>query len=228
MTKGRLIASKVIVGIICALLILASITMAIILGITSKGLNTKPDALTVLYDYLPNTFGDEGVYVSKNFFVENNLQIPKYVEVYGKHYTLNGYYNKDLHRIYSGRTKDWVYSFSSDSLDSNEQGKISVYILCNPTKDIEQLQNKQKHNGYSYGLTMNESRIKSNDGSTLIPVTSYNYTLNLKRSEKTSKKCQLTMSVSIKHENNIQLDEFKKISDKLFYSMLENLVYRNI
>ena len=77
MTKGKLIASKVVVGIICALLIIGVVIMSVMLYIIPGSPNI-PAELSTNYDNLPNIMGDEGVYVSKNFFIENNLEMRRF------------------------------------------------------------------------------------------------------------------------------------------------------
>lgn len=222
MTKGKLIASKVVVSIICALLIIGVVVMSVMLYVI-PGIPNIPAELSTNYDNLPNIMGDEGVYVSKNFFIENNLEIPEYVSFSraGGGHIIKKYIKYHDH---TGRISGLAYYCDSDSLQNSEQEKISVFITCE-SKEIEKLQNIQKHNGYTYGL-MTSSTISKEDRQVMI--TRFVYSVNFNRNENTSKKCQLTMSVRIEHSKDISSEDYKEYCDILFYSMLDNVVYRNI
>ncbi|MDE6471683.1 MAG: hypothetical protein K2L52_01520 [Clostridia bacterium] len=223
MTKGKLIASKVVVGIICALLIIGVIIMSVMLYIMPRIPNI-PAELTTRYDNLPNIMGDEGVYISKNFFLENNLEIPKYVffsRAGGGHVSRKDIMDKD----YIGRINGLDYHCASSNLENNnEREYISVGITCK-SREIEKLQNKQKHNAHTYGLTTG-STISKDDSQVMI--SHFIYSVNFNRNENTSKKCQLTMNVRIEHDKDIPSEDYKEFCDNLFYSMLDNVVYRNI
>lgn len=218
MAKGKLIASKVIVGIFCVLLIAGAVFTSVALYISSKMPNV-PEELTTHYDNLPNIMGDDGVYVSKSFFIENDLEIPQYVTFY--HVNRNRINQKNG---YTGRAKGFAYDCASERMENDGKDIISVLISCD-YKGIKQLKNKQKYNEYTYGLTTNHF-ISNDDSETM--VTRYTYSVNFKRNENTSKQCQLSMTVSIEHNKDISSEEYRQICNTLFYSMLDNVVYRNI
>ena len=226
MAKEKIVVAKVVVGIICALLIIGAVTTFSILCV-SLGAGHDPFGLISSYDNLPNVVGENGVYISKNFYIENYLEIPQYAVFYhatrGDH---NSVYIKDANKFYDGRASQLAYRFGSSSIDGDERGKINVNFICNPVK-IEKLTNTQKYNGYTYGLTM-EEYVAEQKKNIKTPYIRYIYTLNFKRNANTSKKCQLTMTVSIEQGDDFQLEKFKNRCDELFYSMLDNVVYRNI
>ena len=222
MTRGKLIAAKVVVGILCVFVITGTtITGGLLYGFATH--NDKMAGLYTHYDNLPNIMGENGVYVSKNFFVENNFEIPKYVVFSCEH----GHIYGDKVRTdfgYTSRGKDLAYHCKSSRLESQEQEGISVDFSCSPY-GIQKLKNKKKYNEFTYSLTTNEQTSK-NDNKVMI--TSYSYVINFNRNENTSKKCQLTMSIRIEHNKDIPSEQYAEFCDKLFYSMLDNVVYRNI
>ncbi len=206
MTKHKPITSKVVVGIICAILILSSVIMLSMLLIFKDGIY-NPTELTPTYDNLPNVMGDSGVYVSKNFFTENGLEIPQWVTFYHvSRSTKNSVYIKDKNAIYDGRVKELEYGFGTNSQKNSEQEEISLWFSFN-LKNIEDLQNIQKHNGHTYGLAMG-STISKEDSQVMI--THFVYSVNFNRNENTSKKCQLTMDVKIEHNKDISSEEYKE------------------
>ena len=225
MTKRKIIVAKVFVGIICAVLILGSVFMGTILYIFRDGVNVPTDA-SATYDNLPNIMGDNGVYVTKDFFIKNNFAIPQYANIlHAKRGNTDSVYIENKNAFYDGRGNRIGYIISSDSLDSDENGKKTVSILCD-AKYIESLQNKQKYNGHTYGLESWD--INYQDEDSVLVTTCYCYSVNFKRNGNNLKKCQLRMTLSIEHSKDIPSTEYKAMCDKLFYSLLDNIVYRNI
>ncbi|MDE6474712.1 MAG: hypothetical protein K2L70_06400 [Clostridia bacterium] len=225
MTRGRIVTAKVFVGIICTVLILGTVFMTTILIIFRNGPNVPYELSDKSYRNIPNVGGDCCVYVSENFFYDNNLYIPGGDDIYFNTYGENGdNWIVNGSRYRNGRVKNLKYSFLTGS---NRGGQFdSIIITCN-SKNITRLQNQQKHNEYTYGLQV-EDYVKDSENGNNTMEYRCEYTINFKRNVNTSKECQLSMIVKISHNKDASAEQFKEVCDELFFSLLDNVVYRNV
>ncbi|MDE6605060.1 MAG: hypothetical protein K2K85_03440 [Clostridia bacterium] len=223
MTRGKVITAKVFIGIICSVLILGTIFMTTIVLIFKDGAN-RPDQIYTPYNNIPNICGDDCVYISENFFYENNLNIPTNIGFYSMRDLSNTSSVEGSTYLYYGRAKELAYSFETRSNKNEQLENCAILIKCDPV-NIEKLQNKQKYDGYVYSVETKDF-IKDNDSEVM--VYSCTYVIDFKRNENTFKKCQLTMEIKIEHDKDMPTQMYKERSDKLFYSLLDNVVYRNV
>ena len=226
MTRGKVITAKVFIGIICSVLILGTIFMTTILLIFKDGRHSF-DRLYTPYKNISNICGDDCVYVYENFFYENNLDIPtpNNIVFYSKRDLSNAFSVEGVSSyLYDGRAKELKYSFATESNNNEQKDKVAVIITCDPV-NIEKLNNKQEYEGYTFGVEV-EEYVKDADSNVIVYDCSY--LINFERNENTSKKCQLSMKVRIEHDKETPTEKFRERCDKLFYSLLDNVVYRNV
>ncbi|MDE6869752.1 MAG: hypothetical protein K2J75_03400, partial [Clostridia bacterium] len=179
------------------------------------------------YISITNICGDDCVYVSENFFYENNLDIPTptNIDFYSTRRDLSNTFSVEgTNYVYKGRAKELAYSFMTSSNKNEQLENCAITVKCDPV-NIEKLKNKQKYDEYVYGV---ETKDILKDNNSEIMVYCCIYVIDFKRNENTSKKCQLTMEISIEHDKDMPTDNYKERCDKLFYSLLDNVVYRNV
>ncbi len=221
----KLIIAKIFMGIICTLLILSTLTFGIIYGILIGGWSPGgAQPFETKYYNVPNIVGDYGVYISENFYVENNYSIPTKAEVYisNKH-KVNRYQKDGYGADIVGRGEKLGYEVSTARIVADGFDEY-LTIVCRADGFVK-IKNKRKHNGFTYGTELKQSISEENEN---IMLTEYIYTVNFKPKQNSMRKCQIRLYVEISHGKDISSSAYAEDCDSLFYSLLDNVVYRNI
>lgn len=215
---------KVFTGIICTLLVLSTLTFGIVYAVLLNATPVPIDVETRYYN-LPNVVGDYGIYISKTFFVENDLVIPQKVWLNNadKHNVNN--YSNDSGCFILGRGEYLGYGFETEKVKIDEnQSQLKLRGVC-ISVNMKSLENKRKYNGYTFGTTLEEFPSRNDED---IIETTFCYRVNLKSNYDTCKKCQFILNIQINHFKDVQSSAYAEDCDSLFYSLLDNVVYRNI
>ncbi len=210
MTK-RVAVISVMIFIFCILLAIFAIILGVLMG--SSG---PRKAMTTLTD-LPNVMGDEGAYVAQSFFIDNNLQMPfEIVAVGWGNGTISSYVaGREIRKMMFGRGKDLYYTIETKNIgESNFASdiKISCYTKL---EDIGKLNDTKTYDGYTY-----QEQIITEEKTQKVE-----YQIEIK-SGKTH--CRMFLSIKPNNQENMEDDLYMAYCEELLYSLVDNIVYRNI
>lgn len=210
----RFKAVNIIVCIVCILLALTAIIMGIVMAAKPE---QGEDIEFVSMDRLPNHFGKNGVYVSKNFFIDRDLQMPEYAIVYYKKSKSN-IYGVDG-KLILGRGKNRSYEFFSKSIENQDSFDISLQITYISNFKLELNKDFSKeYKGVCYEKSMCD--FKEND----IKKDGVKYSIKI-NNDNLESEGGLYLIIAPSNGNNISLPQFEEYCNIIFNSFIDNLVY---